>query len=50
VARDAVRWTVVDGEVLVDAGRLLQHDGEETFRRAGEEVEALVARADLPGF
>jgi 5-methylthioadenosine/S-adenosylhomocysteine deaminase len=49
VARDAVRYTVVDGEVLVDAGRLLQHDGEEILRRAGEEIESLVARAEIPG-
>jgi cytosine/adenosine deaminase-related metal-dependent hydrolase len=47
-ARDAVAWVVVDGEVLVQNGRLPFLDEEEIRRRAVEEIEALLVRAALP--
>jgi cytosine/adenosine deaminase-related metal-dependent hydrolase len=46
-ARDAVRWVVVDGEVLVDGGRFLLLDPEEVLRHAAEELHLLLARAEL---
>jgi cytosine/adenosine deaminase-related metal-dependent hydrolase len=46
-ARDAVRWVVVDGEVLVREGRLTALDEAGILRRALEAAEALHARADL---
>jgi len=45
--RDAVRWGVVDGEVLLEGGRC-PHVGSGTVqRRAAEEIHQLLARADL---
>ncbi len=46
-ARDAVRWTVVDGEVLVENGRLPLLDEEALARRPGEEIRTLLARVEL---
>jgi cytosine/adenosine deaminase-related metal-dependent hydrolase len=45
--RDAVRWVVVDGEILVDRGTLPHLDVEGITRRALEEAEALRTRAAL---
>jgi 5-methylthioadenosine/S-adenosylhomocysteine deaminase len=46
-ARDAVRWVVVDGEVLVEDGRFPHLDAEEILARAKEEAGLLVSRAEL---
>ena len=46
--RDAVRWVVVDGEVLVEAREIPHLDEPALRRRPREEAEALLARAELP--
>ncbi len=45
--RDAVRWVVVDGEVVVEKGTLPHLDLGHIMTRAGEEVRALLARTEL---
>lgn len=45
--RDAVRWVVVDGEVLVERGSFPHMDAGEILARAAEETRALCARARL---
>jgi cytosine/adenosine deaminase-related metal-dependent hydrolase len=44
--RDAVRWVVVDGEVLVEARQMPHLDEPALRRRPREEAEALLARAE----
>jgi 5-methylthioadenosine/S-adenosylhomocysteine deaminase len=46
--RDAVRWVVVDGEVLVENGRFPHLDSGEILARAREEAGLLLERAALP--
>jgi cytosine/adenosine deaminase-related metal-dependent hydrolase len=45
--RDAVRQVVVDGEILVDRGRLVHFEEDHILRRAREEVDSLAARSEL---
>lgn len=46
-ARDAVRWVVVDGEILVESGAFRHVDREAVMRRAAEELASLRERARL---
>lgn len=46
--RDAVRWVVVDGEIVVERGRLpFFPDVEAVTRRPAEEIRRLLRRAEL---
>lgn len=46
-ARDAVRWVVVDGEILVEAGRLEHLDEAALLARFEAEANALTGRAGI---
>ncbi len=46
-ARDAVRWVVVDGEILVESGRLTRFEPEEVMGRSAEAIRDLLARAEI---
>jgi 5-methylthioadenosine/S-adenosylhomocysteine deaminase len=46
-SRDAVRWVVVDGEILVEAGRFEHLDEETLLARFEEEANALTGRAGI---
>ena len=45
--RDAVRWVVVDGEILVENGGFPHLDEEALRKRPTEEVRDLLARAEM---
>ena len=45
----AVRHVMVDGELLVEDGRLTRLDLDEVRREAGRALDALLERADLSG-
>ncbi len=47
VARDAVCWVLVDGEIVVDHGRLLCIDQDALAHRPAEEIGRLLRRAEL---
>ena len=46
-SRDAVRWVVVDGETLVEAGRFEHLDEEALLASFEEEANALTGRAGI---
>jgi 5-methylthioadenosine/S-adenosylhomocysteine deaminase len=46
-ARDAVRWVVADGEVLVERGTFPHMDAGEILARADEETRGVLSRARL---
>jgi len=46
-ARDAVRWVMVDGEIVVDRGKLPHLDENALARRPEEEILKLVRRTEL---